>query len=61
MSVQLPWARLYTGSVSAFAQDLTVVLRVKVLDHDNNTTGKPDSLAHEIKMVTLFSLLFFGD
>lgn len=59
-SVQIPWSTIHTGLVNVFADHVSIVIRVNVMEYDplinkidiNNDITEKDSFAHEFKMVS---------
>lgn len=60
-SVQIPWSTIHSGLVHVFVDQISIVLRLSILEHNPNPnklesgddSANNDNLSHELKMVII--------
>jgi hypothetical protein len=52
-TVQVPWLQLHTGNVNVFADSISLVFRLNLLEHEDGEAQRNESLAYELKALTL--------
>lgn len=63
VSIQIPWLSLHKGQINMFADNVTILLKVNLVDYNKSDSNSNvnENLSHELKMVSnkvIISLFF---